>query len=236
MLYHPGINAVEQKATWWGLARRKHCLVPTWRGWLVLLGVLVLLVLCFLKGAYPFLAVNDLQPGGVLVVEGWASDYAFETAVQQFQAHHYERIYVTGGPLEVGSRLSAYKTYAELGVAILLKLGVSSNLLQAVPAPRVRQDRTWTSASALGGWLREHQLQPKVIQLVTEGPHARRSRLLFEKAFGSKVVVGVTAVPVMDYDPRQWWRSSAGFRNVVGETLAYVYARVFFWPRTPRAS
>ena len=62
------------------------------------------------------------------------------------------------------------------------------------------------------------------------GPHARRTRLLFQEAFGSKVAVGVIAVPDDAYDPRHWWRSSEGVRDVVGEAIAYVYARFFFYP------
>lgn len=33
-----------------------------------------------------------------------------------------------------------------------------------------------------------------------------------------------------EYDPRHWWRTSEGVRNVVGESIAYLYARFFFRP------
>ena len=38
-------------------------------------------------------------------------------------------------------------------------------------------------------------------------------------------VVGVIAHPPVDYDPQTWWTSSQGFRKVVIEALAYIYAK-----------
>lgn len=125
--------------------------------------------------------------------------------------------------------MAEYKTFAERGAAVLLKLGVATNVVQAVPAPRVRQDRTYAAALALKNWSREHNVVLTRVQLVTEGPHARRSRLLFAKALGRHVKVGVTAVPVQDYDAEHWWRSSNGVRGVISELVAYGYARLLFW-------
>jgi hypothetical protein len=215
----------------WSLFHRRQCVVPTWRGWLLLVLVLGTLSFIAIRRAYPFLAVNDPRPGGVLVVEGWAPDYAFEAAVADFKQFSYEKVYVTGGPIEKGAPLSSYKTYAELGTATLLALGLSSNVVQAVPAPRVKQDRTYACGVALKHWADEHGVQLTRINLVTVGPHARRSRLLFQKAFGKDVPIGIVAVAEPDYDGRRWWKSSLGFRAVTGEAIAYLYARFLFHPR-----
>jgi hypothetical protein len=51
---------------------------------------------------------------------------------------------------------------------------------------------------------------------------------LFQRALGKGVTVGVTSVTDREYDPERWWQSSSGVRDVLGETLAYVYARFFF--------
>ena len=66
--------------------------------------------------------------------------------------------------------------------------------------------------------------------MITGGPHARRSRLMFEKALGKGVTVGVMAIPANDYDERHWWHSSQGVRIIIGEALAYAYARLLFYP------
>jgi uncharacterized SAM-binding protein YcdF (DUF218 family) len=98
------------------------------------------------------------------------------------------------------------------------------------PARVVDRDRTFSSAVALRDWLRAHGVFVQSLNLVTEDVHARRSRLLFQKAFGDGVTVGIIAVPNPDYDIRHWWRYSEGVRDVIGETLAYLYARFLFWP------
>jgi hypothetical protein len=67
--------------------------------------------------------------------------------------------------------------------------------------------------------------------VISEGPHARRSRLFYRKALGKEVQVGVVAFPSRDIDPKRWWRSSAGFRSVVDESVGYVYAVLFFQTR-----
>ena len=193
--------------------------------------VFVSLAMVAIHRAYPFLAANDPKPGGILVVEGWAADYALEAVVADSKLFAYEKVYVIGGPIEVGAPLEKYKTYAELGTATLLAFGMSTNMVQAVPAPRVKQDRTYACAVALKKWLDEHGVRVTRINLVSVGPHARRSRLLFEKCFGENMPIGVEAIREPDYDTRHWWRSSQGFRTVTDETIAYLYARFLFHAR-----
>jgi uncharacterized SAM-binding protein YcdF (DUF218 family) len=182
------------------------------------------------RNLHRFLALNRPLPGGVIVVEGWLSDKALQIAAQEMSRSNYTRLYVTGGPLESGAHLSEYKNYAQLGAAVLLRFGINSNILVAVPSPWVAHDRTFTSAATLRTWFRERHENPARITVVTFGAHARRSRLLFQQAFGEKVEVGVIAVPPDDYDPRRWWASSQGVRLVISELLAYGYARVLFRP------
>jgi hypothetical protein len=213
-----------------GFLCRRQCLVPTLRGWLLLVLTCAALAIIGAREIAHFLTVNDPVPGGVLVIEGWAPDYALEAAMAEFNRTHYDKLFVTGIPLEQGAPLSEYKTYAELGAAILLKLGLSANAVQAVPATAVRRDRTYAMATALKHWMGEHAMAPTKVNLMSVGPHSRRSRLIFEKALGSGVTVGIIAIPSRDFDPAHWWRSSQGVRAVLDEALAYAYARLLFSP------
>ena len=180
-----------------------------------------------LLGIHPFLAPTHPVTGGILVVEGWGPDYAMNAAAEEFARSPYQKIYVTGGPLEWGGPLSDYKSYAELGAAILGKSGLSSNVV-AVPAPKVQRDRTYNSALALRKYLDEHGIPHSRVNLISVGVHSRRSRLLCQKAFGKGTRVGIIALTPMEYNPRRWWQSSQGFRAVMSETFAYAYVRVFF--------
>jgi uncharacterized SAM-binding protein YcdF (DUF218 family) len=215
------------------LVRRRELLVPTWRGWLLLAAATVLAIVGLMLAIHPFLAASDGKPGGALVVEGWGNDQTIALAAQEFRRHTYDKVYVTGGPLDWGAPLAEYKTSAERGASILLKLGLQPDAVQAVPAPGVVLDRTYVSAMSLRRWFREHGGLPAHVHLVTEGAHARRSRLLFQKALGPTVSVTVTAAPALGYDPRRWWTTSSGVRVVLGETIAYCYVRLFFHPTPP---
>jgi hypothetical protein len=94
----------------------------------------------------------------------------------------------------------------------------------------IGRDRTYYSAVALRDWFHKHNMNVQSFNIVAESTHARRTWLLFQEAFGDEVKVGVIAIQNPDYDPKLWWRSSDGFRDVIGEGIAYFYAKFLFHP------
>ena len=104
-----------------------------------------------------------------------------------------------------------------------------------VPSRVTARERTYSSAAALRDWFREHNAPVQSINVLTEGAHARRTRLLYQEAFGRSMTVGIIAVSNPEFNPRQWWRYSNGVREVIGESIAYIYAR-FFFPSEPARS
>ncbi len=177
-------------------------------------------------GIHLFLAINDPVKSDVLIVEGWVEHYALEFATKEFRTRGCKRLYTTGVPITQGSYLVDYKTFADLGAATLRELGVPADAIIAVPPPAAQVDRTYHSVVALQQFFAKHGGPPTAFNVVTIGAHARRSRLIYRQVFGDTVNIGVIAVPNFHYDSRRWWLSSIGLRDVIGETLAYVYARV----------
>lgn len=211
-----------------GLLRRRTCLLPTWRGWLLLALVGGLSIGIFLRSACTFLSVHDPVTGGLLVVEGWVSPTDARLALEEFRRGTYTDLYITGGPIEPESPLASYRSYAELTADVLRRLGADPAKLHAVAGPQVARDRTYSSATALRNELRERGVSVAAINVMTKGPHARRSRLLYEKAFGPRTRVGTIVLEEREFDPARWWTTSAGFRVVTGELIAYFYARFLF--------
>ena len=126
-----------------GLATRKERWGLSWKGWLVI-GLLVIAMAGSLAyAAYPFLAVTHRVNADTLVVEGWVHQYAIRSAVDEFQAGHYERVFTTGGPVAgMGGYTNDYNTSATQAAAQLQAEGLSADLIQAVPARISERDRT----------------------------------------------------------------------------------------------
>lgn len=213
-----------------GLIHRRSCWLPTVHGWMVLF-VVSLSSAAFIVGRiHPFLSISDPISGGGLVAEGWMPDYAMEQVIAEFERGRYTRLYVTGGPIERGRLLQKYGTSAEAGAAMLVELGLDADVVQPVPAPRSRTDRTYISAIALRNWFARNGIEERSLTVVSLGVHARRSRLLFQTAIGRSIPVGVIAVEDESHDPMRWWRSSEGFRTVTDEAIAYLYTTLIFYP------
>lgn len=212
----------------WQLLRRHTVRTPTLRGWLLLLSFAALGGFAVIRSVHPFLAVTARVPARVLVVEGWAMDTVLQAGLDEFRRGGYRDLICTGGPLEKGETLSSYGSFAEVGRATLERLGAPLDAVHAVSAPRVKRDRTYASAITLRDWLRRHRREPIAFNLLTTDTHARRTRLLFQRAFGEDAEIGIIAVPDDHFDGSQWWRSSEGFKAVLGESLAYVYTRLVF--------
>ena len=206
----------------WGLSRLAK--------FVLLIAILTLVVMTVLN-VHPFLAPTQRVDTDILVVEGWVHPYAIRASAEELQNHSYHRVFTTGGPVVGnGGYINDYQTAASVGADLLKKAGIPAELIQMVPSHVMGRDRTYSSAIALRNWLREHDMQVRSLNIVTEGGHAQRTRMLFEKALGSKVAVGVIAVPSPDFDARRWWLSSEGVEEVVTEGVAYLYAKFFFLP------
>lgn len=213
-----------------GLLQSRVCILPTLRGWIVLF-VLIVSITCVLgRELCSFLSVHDSVPGGVLVVEGWVSPYAVREALEEFHRHSYVGIYVTGEPLEEGNPYIGFATYADFTAAKLEKAGAPPDKIHAVPAPFVGKDRTYTTALVLKNRLEADGVSTARVNLISVGPHARRSRLLYQMAFGPNSQIGTIAVTDPEFDPDHWWTSSSGVRSVISEAIAYCYARFLFRP------
>jgi len=217
-----------------GLFSRKERWGFSWKGRLLVVLLLIGLATGFVYGVYPFLAVTHRVDTDILVVEGWIHEYAIRTAIGEFQSGHYQRVFSTGGPVAgMGGYTNDYNTSSSLGAGRLKAAGLSPDFIQMVPSRVSERDRTYSAAVALRNWFREHQVTAHGVNVVTEDAHARRTRLLFQRALGNDISVGVIAVPNPDYDARHWWRYSEGVRDVVSESVTYLYARLLFFPSDP---
>ena len=225
--------------------RRKFCGLLTrserWhlsaRAWLLLIAVIILSAVLVRLTAYPFLALNRPVSADVLVVEGWVHDFAIAGAVAEFRNGGYRTVFTTGGPVVgAGGYINDFNTYASVAAERLIAAGIPRDLVHIAPLRDGGRDRTYHSAVVLKQRLRDVSPPVTALNVVTENVHARRTLLLFKKALEPEINVGVIALGNPDYDPKCWWQYSEGVRDVIGESLAYVYAKLFFSPKSAPAA
>ena len=196
----------------------------TWKGRLLVLTCVVSVTVILTRGLCTFLAIASTVGGQFMVVEGWMPAYAYREAAEQFRKGGYRKVICAG----VMDGDESGELRVDFGGEEMVRFGVRSDLVVTTSSDEVQRDRTFHAAKSVRLWLREQGLRATSIDVVTIGPHARRTRLLYEKALGNEFRVGIIAVEDRRYDRQYWWRSSAGVRAVVGESIAYLYARFLF--------
>lgn len=195
-----------------------------------MLAVLLLGLLAYgaLRGIHPFLAVNEPVAAEILVVEAWVPDYTLKQGLDLSRSEGCRFLLLAGGIVRSEIHPEPGDTYARVAMKRLQRISKDLENVRAVPSIDVERDRTYALAIAVREWLVTEGVAVKRLNVMTVGTHARRSRLMFEKAFGPEVEIGILSGRSREYDPAHWWRSSEGVREIISESAAYFYARFLF--------
>jgi hypothetical protein len=214
-------------------------------GWGMLFWALVALIILFTLTIYPFLAPTQPVQGQVLVVDQVLSSGSMLAKVRdRFQGGNYHLLVTSSGgelpelPPAIckliktcrDGRLTRYKTWAQLAAATLAAQGVPTEKIITASAPSVQKDRTYAAALEVKKQLAEKGLFPASLNVVSLGSHSRRTWIIYQMVFSPETQIGIYSIRPHGYDPEQWWSSSAGVRTIIGETIAYLYARLIFNP------
>lgn len=204
------------------LIKRRTSWQLTWLGWLALLFFLGAASCIWLLEGEAFLAISDPLPARVLIVEGWIGDEAVRAAVDEFRRGDYERVITTGGLS--GDYWSELRwNYAEAAEQGLLNGGVPQDSITSAPSAAAEADRTYACAVAARDCLIALGFAHGKVNVFTRDVHARRSRLVFQRAFSSNIQVGVVTWHPPAYDRTAWWRSSSRSVEFLKETAGYLF-------------
>jgi len=81
---------------------------------------------------------------------------------------------------------------------------------------------TFDEAQAVADYLADHPAQR--LMIVTEGPHTRRSRWIFQRVLADRPVeIMMFSAPAEGFENENWWRSEAGFLFVASEYFKLFY-------------
>ncbi len=196
---------------------------------LLILLVLIFLFVVFLRQLNAFLCISKPITSKNLVVEGWLPDYSLDSLVRYLSEQQPDQIIITGVPLERGYYAAEHKTYADIAMATLAERGFDTSGIIKINLPRnILRDRTYATALALKEMINKENISLHDFNIYTLGCHARRSYLLFRKAFDEKTCIGIISSRDLSYDYDHWMSSSRGFRTVTNEALAWFYAAFVF--------
>jgi len=211
------------------VSKRMRWGLTVW-GWLAILFIIVLASFLLLTSTYGVLAPDQPVEADVLVLEGAVPDYVLDSAVTEFYRNHYKLLITTGTPLEWGHLLIEYGNTANVAASSLKRMGFDTTMLVAIATNEIKNDRTYNSALALGSYLKIYHPEARSINLISYGPHARRSQMMFQSALGKDFKVGIISIQSFYYGKNDWYRSSKGFREVMNELLGYIFVKLFFVP------
>lgn len=156
------------------------------------------------------------------MVEGWIGPEGIKEARREFERGGYQYIVAAGGLSE--ERWSDHRwNFAVEAEKILLASGIPRDRIVLAPSLVTEGQRTYEAAEAVKRALRDRNIRPNGANVFTMGVHARRSRLVFGKVFGTSTETGVIAWIPHDYEPGVWWHSSERAGEYVKETVAYVF-------------
>jgi len=207
------------------LFRPRTVPVPTPLGAATLLGLLLSPLAYWFYFGESFLASTRRLPDArILVVEGWIGPEGLRAAKEEFDTHNYEYIVTSGGEtISEGWERGGWN-YARGAEKELVRLGIPSEEIISAPSKDTETGRTYRSAVAVIATLKERGISPKSINVFTWGAHAQRSRLVYAKAVGPKIPVGVIAWHSVEFNEKlPWWRSSDRARDLIAESSGYFY-------------
>jgi uncharacterized protein len=212
------------------LFRKRLIYVPTIWGTLFLVAIFSFISYLLLIRTYIFLAPEKEPRSKILVVEGWIDEISVGNALKLYQSRDYEYLIITGVPITQWTFSSPFTNMADATAESIKRMYFPDTLYRVIVPSNILRDRTYTSALALKMKLEEWQLPYKDFDLYTVGAHARRSYLVYRKAFHDDRYIGLIADTDSSFDSKEWFGTSRGFRIVIGELISYFYAYLFFHP------
>lgn len=209
------------------LFKRKNILVPSLGGWILILSIFVLLLIFLMKNVYSFLAYEKPAETRVLVVEGWIPDNGLQEAIAHYNSNDYTHMIITGVPISQWTYASPFSNMADASARSMKELHFTDSIYTVHIPSTILRDRTYATAIALELKWNSFGIPSNTFDLFTMGAHSRRSALMFENVFGTRLK-GVIISTDATFEAEKWYKSSRGFRIVVSELISWVYAKLFF--------
>ena len=175
----------------------------------------------YLTHIYSFLAYKKVIDTETAIVEGWIGDSQIAKVANLILSNNaFERVIVTGDKIEFAVKYFPADNYAEIGALRLADCGISESKI-ILCSFNARKNRTLNSASYAKPIIEKEETKSFVI--FTYDIHARRTYASYKKVFGNRYKIGIIPLYNGIYNSKNWYKSSEGMKEIIVETVAYLY-------------
>jgi hypothetical protein len=133
----------------------------------------------------------------------------------------------TGGP-NTRQIKPKHNSYTEQAAAFIVSTSFDQNKLIVIPTPASAQDRTYLSAVIVRDWFSANDIDIKTLTVFSSDVHARRTRMLYQQAFGQNTAIGIIAGEPNGFELQYWWRTSEGAKIVLTEAAGLLWTLCCF--------
>jgi hypothetical protein len=106
--------------------------------------------------------------------------------------------------------------------------GIMESLVIPIVTSRKFRSKTYSTALDVKDWLSKNLVyQHEPITIYSQGIHARRTWLSFQKAFGKSANIGVISSSHRKVSYNNWWKTRKGWKEMVYETCGLIYVFTF---------
>ncbi|NOQ17289.1 MAG: hypothetical protein GQ581_09535 [Methyloprofundus sp.] len=211
------------------LFKKQQIYLPTPLGLTLITLIFLITTIFILKNLAHYLTQQQSIQAEILIVEGWISEQGLNEVIQHYKANPYKILITTGGLIK-GKYKIKHKTYAESAAAYLRKNGLNKIQIKSLPAPDSAQNRTFLSAVIVRDWMQQQKTPKTKINIISQGVHARRTKFLYQIAFGEQYQIGIIAAKPVGYQLANWWQSSIGAKAVLTELIGLTWVKCCFYP------
>ena len=214
------------------LFRRRSVFLPTLLGWLLILVTIGVVVGFVFRNMAVFLTVNEPVGADYLVIEAWMDKEELDQGLEYFEANDFKKVLLVGGPISNDFH-GTETTYPARAADYLQTQDLAQEMMAIVNSPYSAQNRTFLNAVLTREWFKQQGISITRLDVFSSGVHTRRSRDLYQQAFGEQVVVGIIAAQPRDFDPTHWWSNSGTGKGVAVEFASWVLTKCCFHPGEP---
>lgn len=115
-----------------------------------------------------------------------------------------------------------FMNYADYSAFIIKNLGFRDSII-ALPASGKRLSRTYSCALAFKEWYLKSSFKGAPVNIVSLGPHSRRTWMTYRRVLGKNADVGIIMVNNEEYNKNNWWKSLTGVKVTIHEMASYIY-------------